>query len=470
MTDSFSELFPASALSGVLPTRKPARVNERRQIWTIGKLLAAIREQIERKTGRIWLAGEISNLSSPVSGHKYFTLKEKSCEIKAVLFRKKGCPGVTPEDGQKVICFGRPDIYTARGDLQFIVERIELQGKGDISADFEKLKRKLEEEGLFDSRLKRAIPVMPERVFIITSPSGAAVQDFIKTSGTNRYGTEIVIVPSSVQGSDAPGQLCAALSRASSMAGPNDVIVLARGGGSMEDLNAFNDETLARMIRGVNAPVISAVGHETDFTIADFTADLRAPTPTAAASILFQKQAELANRAMELKNRLERAGDNLVAGHKHRLERTFLKLHSPDRKIVRLRLVNDDLARRLAACMNNRTGHLKTKVAACLSSITAHHPLTAINHLRLGFNDAEARMTGATKLFIEKRSRHFAIVAERLNAASPLTHLAQGYSLVIREADRTVVRSARDVRKNDLIKITTGNGAIRARVTETGIT
>ena len=467
MKDPFTALFPPSALEGVLPADTPKKEHERkRQVWSVEKLLSIIREQIEIKTGRIWLSGEVSSLSCPVSGHKYFSLKDKSCEIKAVLFKKRRYPGFKIENGQEVICFGRPDIYTARGALQFIVERIELKGTGDLNASFERLKKRLEKEGLFDSSLKRSLPVMPEKVYIITSPAGAAVQDFIKTTRKNHGSAEIIIVPSTVQGDDAPEQLCAALSTASALAGDNDVIVLARGGGSMEDLNAFNDEGLARMIRRAGVPVISAVGHETDFTIADFSADLRAPTPTAAASLIFQHQAGFRNKADELAVRLKKAAMTVVTLKHHKLETTLLKLRSPERQITYLRFKNDELSSRLVTGMKGLLERKKKKAKECRTSLELCHPSISLNRTMMEIKELKTRMNGAIKLLLEKNNHQFAMAAERLNASSPLTHLAQGYSLVTMESTGKIIRSASDVKKGDIITIRPQKGLITARITE----
>jgi len=296
-------------------------LQENEKIYSVSEITTIIKEILEANIGKIWIEGEISNLSIPASGHVYFTLKDEHNQVKVAFFRASQRKlGFELKEGQKIKVFGRISIYGKKSEYQIIAEQIENLGLGDLLLEFEKLKKKLEAEGLFDQAHKRPIPSFPNKIGVITSETGAALRDILHIV-TRRYkNVEIQIYPVLVQGDEAAGQIITAINDMNEMA-QADVLILARGGGSMEDLWAFNDEKLAHAIYESKIPVISAVGHQIDFTIADFVADLRAPTPSAAAELVVPDSGELYENIVSYRKRLESLLDNLVERYVEKLDR-----------------------------------------------------------------------------------------------------------------------------------------------------
>ena len=273
-------------------------------VFTITELTRQIKETLEISYSSLWVEGEISNMKTPSSGHSYFTLKDKNSQIRAVMFRYKNKSlKYTPEDGMKVVCKCRMNVYEPRGEYQLLIESMTPRGIGDLQFAFEQLKKKLEKEGLFNSVKKKKIPFLPEKIAVITSPTGAAVKDIISIITRRFPKMEIMIIPVKVQGKEAALEIEDALTTAN-LHLKSDVIILGRGGGSIEDLWPFNEERVARAIFNSNIPVISAVGHETDFTIADFVADLRAPTPSAAAELVVGEKGKLEKQIIQQTSQL----------------------------------------------------------------------------------------------------------------------------------------------------------------------
>lgn len=279
---------------------------------TVSQLNRQAKTLLEQGMAKLWVEGEISNLSRPASGHIYFSLKDDMAQVSAAWFRQRQRgPAIGFKNGDKVLALGRVSIYEARGNYQLIVEQMEPAGEGVLKQRFDALKRKLLAEGLFDADRKQKLPVMPSRIGVITSPTGAAIRDVISVLGRRFPAVPVVVYPAAVQGDAAPGELVAALQTAIAR-NECDVLIIGRGGGSLEDLWAFNDETLARAIADCPIPVVSAVGHEVDFTIADFVADVRAPTPSGAAEIVVPDQHDWLRRIGVLASRLARVGERAV--------------------------------------------------------------------------------------------------------------------------------------------------------------
>src|SRR6266516_4743528 len=278
-----------------------------RRIWAVRTLVAAVRTHLEREYGDIWVEGEISNFRAHDSGHLYFTLKDEESQIRAVMFRSQArLLRFRPENGMQVVLRGRVTIFEGRGELQLSAEYLEPKGAGALQVAFEQLKAKLEAEGLFDASRKKPLPGLPRCIGIVTSPQGAALSDILNILRRRHHSANALIYPAQVQGETAAAEVSAGVkyfNRAKTV----EVIIVARGGGSAEDLAAFNHEGLARVVAGSQIPIISAVGHETDFTIIDFVADLRAPTPSAAAELVIRSLQEIENQAEELRKRLARA-------------------------------------------------------------------------------------------------------------------------------------------------------------------
>ena len=320
---------------------------ENRLIYTVSELTAKLKTHLKLFFPNIWVEGEISNLRIPSSGHYYFTLKDSQSQIRGVMFRSQQriLPFV-PEDGMRVICRGRVNVYEPRGEYQLLVETLEPKGKGALQLAFEQLKKKLQAEGFFNEERKRPIPTLPGRIAIITSPTGAALRDILKILNRRFSNLEILIVPVKVQGDEAPGEIARALTIVN-MQHAADVIIVARGGGSLEDLWAFNTELVARAIFTSAIPVISAVGHEIDFTIADFVADLRAPTPSAAAELVVRDKQELQQMLSHYSIRLKNTLRNCLEQNRSTIGYLSRHLIDPAKRIINYQIQCDDLHLRL---------------------------------------------------------------------------------------------------------------------------
>ncbi|MBK7950334.1 MAG: exodeoxyribonuclease VII large subunit [Deltaproteobacteria bacterium] len=392
-----------------------------RPILGVGQLLAGLSGLFEHHVGRVLVMGEISNLHLARSGHAYFTLKDADGQIRAALFRGSATRlRFALEEGLEVVVEAEVSIYATRGDLQLIVRGVEPRGVGALQLAFEQLRRRLEAEGLFDPASKRAIPVHPRRIGVVTSPSGAALRDVLEVTAQRFPGIPILISPCLVQGDAAPGEIVAALARIARFEDV-DVVLLVRGGGSLEDLQAFNSEVVARALRTSRIPVIAGVGHETDVTIADLVADARAATPSAAAMLATPDRAALARVVERDRRRLL----GLVAG---RIER------------ARGRLAHD------------------------LEALSARSPSARVERARSREARARAAIETAILRQLERSRRRFVEGAARLDALSPLGVLARGYALVRRARDGRIVRSALDVAPAERLDIRLAEGRLVARV------
>lgn len=396
-----------------------------RPILGVGQLLAGLSGLIAHHVGRIWVAGEISNLHLARSGHAYFTLKDEDGQIRAALFR--GAAGrlrFELEEGLEVVVEAEVSIYAARGDLQLVVRGVEPRGVGALQLAFEQLRRRLEAEGLFDPVHKRGLPVHPRRIGLVTSPGGAAIRDVLEVTGARFPGIPILISPCLVQGESAPAQIVAALARLDRFEDV-DVVLLVRGGGSLEDLQAFNSEAVARAIRASRAPVVAGVGHETDVTIADLAADVRAATPSAAAM-----------------------------------------LATPDRAAL-VRGVERDL-RRLFGLVQGRLERARARALRVADALAARSPAARVERARM----REARAWAAMQASIDRRlarARQGVVEsASRLDALSPLAVLGRGYALVRRRDDRRIVRRPADVAVGDALDVRLAEGRLAVRVEPPG--
>ena len=390
----------------------------------MGDVLRGVRSLLEDRVGRLWIAGEISNLARPRSGHVYFTLKGDGGQIRAALFRNEARKlAFEPEDGLEVLAHADVTVYEARGDLQIIVRRLEPRGRGALQLAFEQLRRRLEAEGLFDPARKRPLPEIPRRVGVVTSITGAAVRDVIEVTGRRFPGAPLLIAPTRVQGPGAEEEVAAALDALGEY-GDVDVILLVRGGGSLEDLQPFNTETLARAIARAPVPVVSGVGHDVDVTIADLTADVRAPTPSAAAELALPDRAVLARDLARDGRRLQRAGSTLLErlGARWQRGRDALWAHTPSARLAAQRARFQVAARSLPRA-------------------------------------AGARVTEA----------HVALgeLAARMDSLSPLAVLGRGYALVRRESDGAIVRRADQAPRGEVLSIRVAEAEIEAAVEST---
>jgi exodeoxyribonuclease VII large subunit len=439
-----------------------------RAVWSVSELTARIKAQLEEGFPTVWVEGEISNLRLPGSGHAYFTLKDEMAQLRAVLFRGRGRRvRFDLEDGMQVLAFGGLDVYAARGEYQLVVELLEPKGLGALQVAFEQLKRRLEAEGLFDAARKRPLPAFPRTIAIVTSPTGAAIRDMLNIIGRRFGDLRILILPVRVQGDEAPLEIVAALAVLAGM--PEvDVTIVGRGGGSIEDLWAFNDERVARAIFASPHPVISAVGHETDFTIADFVADLRAPTPSGAAELVVREKLEVIRDVTELYGRLCLAMTRQMDLRRERVDGLARRrvLTEPSRVLREWTRRLDDGAARLQAAARAHHRGLAHRAELATNALSSQHPLARISHGAAVLAQLRGRLA-ASASHRAKASRHrFSAAVGRLQTLSPLSVLGRGYSLTRLLPSGAVVRSAAQARPGDAIEVLLAEGALGARVTD----
>jgi exodeoxyribonuclease VII large subunit len=418
---------------------------QQRKIYSVSELSFQIRDMLERRFIDVWVEGELSNSKTSTAGHLYFTLKDDRAQLSAVCFRNAArLLRFRPENGKLFRARGRVSTYEGRGEYQLIVEVLEPAGLGALQLAFEQLKEKLEKEGLFRSERKRPIPAFPRKVGIVTSPKSAALRDILTVLKRRHNAVDVLIFPAEVQGETASLQVMDGvdyLSRSTDV----DVIIVARGGGSMEDLWPFNEERVARAIVRSQKPVISAVGHEVDFTICDFVADLRAPTPSAAAEIVIQSKAELVDRVKQLERRLESLIKYRLSGLKH-----FLASKVGSRGFV----VAENRIRRTAQRVDDLTFRLEQ----------AGRTLTFVRAPAHRLELCEQRLSASIHQRLKIWHQSFARIAHTLDALSPLAVLERGYSICLLP-DGRVIRSADDVDIDDQFDVRLHQGSLLAKVT-----
>ena len=437
-----------------------------RRVWPVRELVGNVRDLVEQEFGDVWVEGEISNFRPAPSGHLYFTLKDADAQLPVVLFRTQArLLRFRPEDGLHVLARGRVSIYEQRGQMQLVADTMEPVGAGSLQLAFEQLKEKLKSEGLFEAARKRPLPPFPRTVGIVTSPTGAVIRDFLNIVARRHSGPNVLLCPVSVQGEFSAGEVVAALAclNRSEMV---DVIVIARGGGSLEDLAAFNSERVARAIVASRLPVVSAIGHETDFTIADFVADLRAPTPSAAAELITAAQHDIAEHLARLNYRLERAARFQILQSRQRLSR--LPANRTETRIAmllhRLEQRIDDLGFRMENALRQ---HIRTKhrvVSRLGDSVLRHDPRQQLAHARGHFDACRTRLDRTLERTIDAAKGRLTALDARLNSLSPLRVLDRGYALVL-DQEGAVIRSARQIAAGDTITTRMSDGAFTSTVT-----
>ncbi len=443
-----------------------------RHIWTVRALVSAVRSLVERQYSDCWVEGEISNLRLPDSGHLYFTLKEESAQIRVVMFRSSAkLLRFRPENGLQVTVRGHITVYEDRGELQISAEFMEPKGAGALQLAFEQLKARLQAEGLFEASRKKPIPPLPQRIGIITSPQGAALRDILNILARRHHSANVVIYPAQVQGDSAPSEVMAGLRHFHSdlrHANAVEVVIIARGGGSVEDLACFNHEGLARAVANSRIPVISAIGHETDFTIVDFVADLRAPTPSAAAELVIRSRQEIEAQAEDLYRRLERAV-------RYRLLMARQELNERSQQAAFARMMDgihrrqqrlDEQGFRLEKAERQileRCHRRSESVSAAVRHYDARRRLAAV---RQGLQAQVADLSAAAhKRLLEIRGKLDRRTAS-LEALSPVAILNRGYALVF-DGQGLLVKDAAQLEAGDEISARLARGGIRARVTAT---
>jgi exodeoxyribonuclease VII large subunit len=448
-------------------SQAPAAPGASDHIYKVSELNSRVRSSLESAYPLIWLQGEVSNFRHfQASGHWYFTLKDNAAQVSAAMFRGLNRQvSFTPEDGAQVLVLAQVSLYEARGSFQVIVRRMEQQGAGALHAAFVLLKEKLESEGLFSADRKKPLPALPRRIGVITSRDGAAVRDILRTLHRRHAGVSVLLIPTRVQGEGAPREIAAAIRMAGSVGGL-DALIVGRGGGSMEDLWAFNDEDVARALAACPLPVISAVGHENDFTIADMVADCRAATPTAAATLVVASAEEMKERLHGLQQRL--AGSTRVtllrlrtgpAGNFHHLARRILeqRLQSTVQR-------TDDLAARLAHAGSKRITGPRQTLALLTVRLSPRSLMKGLVHQRRRLLDIHSRLATAGHRGSERARQRLALAASRLQDLSPLTVLGRGYALAQHGTTGQVLREASQVQAGDELDLRLWRGRVRAQV------
>ncbi len=439
------------------------------QAVTVSQLNRRVKALLEKGIAKLWVEGEISNLARPASGHLYFSLKDSGAQIRAAFFRQRQRgPTLGLKNGDQVLVFGRVSVYEPRGDYQLIVEQVEPAGEGALKREFDRLKRKLADEGLFDEEHKRPLPTLPERIGVVTSPSGAAIRDVLTVLARRFPAIPVVVYPTAVQGDAAPGELVAALGTANRRA-ECDVLILGRGGGSLEDLWAFNDETLARTIRASTIPVIAAVGHEVDFTIADFAADVRAPTPSGAAELAVPDGATWLRGFEAHETRIGRLAERLLEEREQTLDWLSRRLlqQSPAATLERQAKSLDDLRSRLAGAARNRILGRRSELRGLVSALYRQSPALRIERMRSRLAHAADLLESRVARLVEARQHRLSLAARSLDAVSPLATLGRGYAIVSSADSGKLVRRAADVEAGDTIEARVAEGRIAATVTAT---
>lgn len=448
--------LPAEA---VWETALPQRV-----ILTVSELTQQIRALLTDHFPDVWVEGEIQDFRTPNSGHLYFTLKDAQAQIRAVLFRNAARSlRFQPADGLHVICRGRVDVYERRGEYQLVVDYMEPKGIGALQLAFEQLKEKLAKEGLFDSERKRPIPLLPRRIGVVTSPTGAAIRDILNVLRRRFANVDILISPTSVQGDRAVPEIVEALAALNAI--PDvEVIIVARGGGSLEDLWAFNEEAVARAIAASRVPVISAVGHEVDYTIADFVADLRAPTPSAAAEMVVRNKLELARHLESLRGRMIQYCLRTLEVAQARLGPLQGALPRFQGVLERRAQVVDDLRDRLNQAVQRLHQQYRDRVVALHRHLYLVRPEARLAERRRRLGHLWEQMVRLQTHALEMRRARLREVVGRLDSLSPLAVLARGYSITQRLPDFRVVTRADQVSPGDQVWVRLHQGQIRCRV------
>jgi len=451
-----ADLFPATE-----PDAAPGR-----SVYTVSRLNQEVRVLLERGLGVVWVEGELSNFTQPSSGHWYFSLKDRASQVRCAMFRLKNTVlGFTPKAGQHVIARGRVSLYEPRGEYQLIVDTIEEAGVGALQREFERLKAKLAAEGLFASERKRGLPRFPRRIAVVTSPSGAAVRDILNILARRFPPAAVLVYPTAVQGAAAAPAIVQALQLASARK-DCDVLILARGGGSLEDLWSFNDERVARAICACAVPVVTGIGHEIDFTIADFAADARAPTPSGAAELVAPDSVACLEALTRMEGRLSacvRRELRIVSSRFANVGARLKQAH-PGIRLVHQAQRLDDLEQRFTAAAHAVLHTRRHRLNDAFTRLLQHSPERLAREYRRRHEGLDSRLRRAMSEYLSRRSHRVDLAHRTLQTASPLATLARGFAIVTR-ADGTLVTDARSVPAGEEIEARLASGRLRAKVT-----
>jgi exodeoxyribonuclease VII large subunit len=470
----FSTVREDSPFASTKSRHKPTLslpVTVERRIWSVRALVTDIRQHVETDYTDLWIEGEISNCRPAPSGHIYFTLKDGEAQLPVVLFRRQASLlRFRPADGLAVLVRGRVSLYESRGQLQLIAETMEPRGAGTLQLAFEQLKARLLDEGLFDAARKRPLPSFPKCIGIVTSPTGAVLRDIVTIVRRRHARLNLLVYPAVVQGPSSPGSVAAGIRWFNANPSLVDLIIIARGGGSLEDLAGFNDEGLARTIAASELPIVSAIGHETDFTISDFVADLRAATPSAAAELITRAQHQVEDRVTALAARVQRSGNFHLMNARQRYSRL-----SAESVLIRVRdAVNhrnqrlDELRLRLDASME-RPLRIRARLLGSLIDRLRRQDITArIATIHRRLQSADQRLHRATSQIVNLRQKRLNRASVGLGALSPVAVLSRGYALVY-SGDGKLLRSAANTAAGRTIRARLAHGTLEAEVTQINI-
>jgi exodeoxyribonuclease VII large subunit len=436
-----------------------------REVYTVTRLNREVRTLLERSLGTLWLEGEISNFARPASGHWYFSLKDDAAQVRCAMFRQRNSGVRFPvRDGLQVLVRARVGLYEPRGEFQLVVDHLEEAGEGALRRRFDLLKRKLADEGLFDARHKQPIPRLPRRIGVVTSPSGAAIRDVLSVLRRRFPAIPVLIYPTSVQGEAAPREIVQALALAGTRR-DCDVLILARGGGSLEDLQAFNDETVARAVFACPIPIVCGVGHESDVSIADFVADERAPTPSGAAERVSPDRSEWLQRLGQLRRRTTHANARRLQQAAQRVDglRQRLDRQHPGRRLALHAQRLTELRTRLTRASRQRLMRARAETSATRQRLWRTSPILRLTALRLRLAGSRRQLRSGVATVFERARRRVQLAERTLRAVGPLATLERGYAIVTDERGR-VVRDAGTVTVDAIIEARLARGRLRARV------
>jgi len=437
-----------------------------RHIWKVSELAAELRSEVERQFFDVWVEGEITDLRPAASGHIYFTLKDDSGQLSAVLFRRQASLlRFRPENGLQVLLRGRVSIYEQRGQIQLVTEQLEPMGAGSLQLAFEQVKCRLQQEGLFDAERKHPLPAFPRGVGIVTSPSGAVIRDFITVTSRHHAALHIILYPALVQGESAAAEIAEGIQYFNHTR-EVDLIVIARGGGSLEDLAPFNSEALARVIAASDLPVVSAVGHETDFTIADFAADLRAPTPSVAAELITAAQHKIEEHLEQLSQRLQRAARYLLMQARERFSSLAVEtsLARISDGINRRQQRIDELCFRMEAAWRALTLQYSQRLQTLASAILRNDAVQRIGLMRERLQNNLLRLTRAQLQLLQSRRAALQSLERQLAVLSPLAVLNRGYALVY-DQNGILLKDTSILAPGQQLSTRLASGSVESRIT-----
>ena len=442
----------------------PADTRTLRDVYSVSRLNREARSLLEGSFPLLWVEGEISNLSRPGSGHWYFTLKDEAAQVRCAMFRNRNMLlRFTPSNGMQVLVRARISLYEARGEYQIIVEHMEEAGDGALRRAFDLLKQRLQVEGLFNSEHKKPLPAFPKQIGVITSATGAAIRDILTTLKRRFPGLPVVVYPVAVQGAGSAEQIAKMIGLAAQR-NECDVLILARGGGSLEDLWSFNEEVVARAIYQCPLPIVTGIGHEIDFTIADFVADQRAPTPTAAAELITPDQYELRKRLQHLDARLQQLLQTQLQRGKEKLHWLSRHIQHPGRRVQDWSQRLDETQSRLNTALQHQLRHSLARVAQLQTQLQASNPTVRLHDYQQQLTYLQQRSHTAITHQLERKSRTLVNLVHTLDTVSPLATLHRGYAIVTRTRNDQILRSAAQVQTGERIRARLNEGQLLCKV------